>query len=198
MTKPNFLVSIVSRAAKSIANNLRSQWKSHLGTLAAMFAIVIGVGAWQTRDMPAGVVPDFTATMVNGQIITLSQWRAANPGQPVALHFWADWCPICRLEQNSITRVSADWPVLTIAMQSGDVAKVRTVLTQRQLPWRTALDPNGQITRSYGFKGVPAWVVVDANGQLRGASMGYTSELGMRLRLRWASVRHALFGHAQT
>ena len=116
----------------------------------------------------------------------------------MALHFWADWCPICRLEQNSITRVSADWPVLTIAMQSGDVAKVRTVLTQRQLPWRTALDPNGQITRSYGFKGVPAWVVVDANGQLRGASMGYTSELGMRQRLWWASVRHALFGHAQT
>ena len=39
-----------------------------------------------------------------------------------------------------------------------------------------------------GFKAVPAFVVVDAQGDLRTATVGYTTELGMRLRLWWARL----------
>jgi hypothetical protein len=35
---------------------------------------------------------------------------------------------------------------------------------------------------------VPAFVVVDAEGRLRMPTVGYTSELGLRLRLWWAGV----------
>jgi len=72
-------------------------------------------------------------------------------------------------------------------MQSGDAAKVRSVLSKRQLNWLTAIDTSGQITKWYGFGGVPAFVVIDANGNIASATMGYTTEIGMRLRLWWAS-----------
>jgi hypothetical protein len=35
---------------------------------------------------------------------------------------------------------------------------------------------------------VPAWVVINGQGQISNATMGYTTELGMRLRMWWAHV----------
>jgi thiol-disulfide isomerase/thioredoxin len=175
-----------------LRNNLRRQWKSHLGTVLLVLAVFIGVQAWQTRDVPSGPAPEFAFTLLHPDgsrsSTTLAEWRAAHPGQPLALHVWAEWCPICRTEEHSVTQLARDQPVLTIAMQSGPPDAVARVLAQRQLPWATAMDPRGDIARSLGFKAVPAFVVVDAKGQLRGASVGYTSEIGMRLRLWWARV----------
>ena len=97
-------------------------WRRHLGTLAMVAVALLGAHAWQTRQVPSGPAPDFSALAVSAQdgaVLGLAQWRAAHPGQPVALHFWAEWCAICKLEQHSVTRVASDWPVLTVAMQSG-------------------------------------------------------------------------------
>jgi thiol-disulfide isomerase/thioredoxin len=182
------LFSIGSR----LRNHWRAQWKSHLGTLALVVLVFFGVQAWQTRGVPSGPTPDFAFILIlpdgSQRTSTLSAWRAEHPGRPVALHVWAEWCPICRAEEHSVTRVSRDWPVLTVAMQSGGGDAVARVLAKRQLPWATALDTRGEIARALGFKAVPAFVVVDDRGQLRGASVGYTTEIGMRLRLWWARL----------
>jgi thiol-disulfide isomerase/thioredoxin len=106
----------------------------------------------------------------------------------VVLHFWAEWCPICRTEEHSITRLSQDWPVLTVAMQSGNPSTVQRVLQQRQLNWHTVVDAQGDIARAFGFQGVPAMVVIDAQGRLRNPTAGYTSEIGMRLRIWWVDL----------
>lgn len=164
------------------------RWKNHLSTLALFVAVMLGVNAWQTRHLPAGAAPEFTASLSNGETVSLQQWRAQYPNQAVALHFWADWCPICKTEENSISRIKRDWPVLTIAMQSGDAVKVQNVLAKRQLDWLTAIDPAGHITKRYGFAGVPAFVVIDAKGNIASATIGYTTEIGMRLRLWWANL----------
>lgn len=175
-----------------LRNHWRAQWKSHLGTLVLVLAVVFGVQAWQTRGVPSGSAPDFAFTLIlpdgSQRSSTLNAWRAEHPGQPVALHVWAEWCPICRAEEHSVTRVSRDWPVLTVAMQSGQVDAVARLLAKRELPWATAIDPRGALAQTLGFRAVPAFVVVDADGRLRNASVGYTSEIGMRLRLWWVQL----------
>lgn len=176
-------------------HHLRDNWKGYLLNLVVLGVVLMGVQAWQTRHVPSGAAPDLAVDVVLPDGVTyrttLAQWRLAHPGQPVALHFWAEWCPICRTEENSITRLAADWPVLTVAMQSGAPQKVGQLLRQRQLPWPTAVDADSKITRAFGFQAVPAFVVVDEQGQLRGATVGYTTELGMRLRLWWAKLTTA-------
>ena len=166
--------------------------RSHLGTVGLVLLVFFGVQAWQTRDVPSGTLPDaaFTLIQPDGQrhSTTLSEWRAQHPGQAVALHVWAEWCPICRTEEGSVTSLSEDHPVLSIAMQSGPPDAVARVLAQRQLPWATAVDARGEIARTLGFRAVPAFVVVDADGQLRMPTVGYTTELGMRARLWWAQA----------
>lgn len=161
-------------------------WRAHASTLAVFVVAVLALNAWQTRDLPAGPAPDFQAPLVGAidtEAITLEAWRAQHPGRAVALHFWAEWCGICRAEEGSISDLQQDWPVLTIAMRSGDAAQVARVMAQRDLHWLAAVDADGRLTARYGFKAVPAFVVLDAKGRIRHASVGYTPELGMRLRL---------------
>jgi len=173
----------------------RQNWVSHLGTLALFLVLYFGIHAWQTRSIPSGAAPVFSAPLADPQAtggtlstVDLANWRAAHPGQAVALHFWADWCPICRTEEHSISRIDRDWPVLSVAMQSGNAARVQAILTQRDLAWQTAIDSDGLIAKRYGLASVPALVVIDPQGQIRFAAVGYTSEVGMRLRLWWAQT----------
>ena len=161
-------------------------WRSHAVTLLLFVAVMLAVNAWQTRQVPAGLAPAFSAPLAASTAsapISLEQWRAQHPGRAVALHFWADWCPICRLEEGSISSVQQDWPVLAVAMRSGSAAHVAGVLQQRGLPWTSATDADGSIAASYGLKAVPAFIVLDAQGNIRHASVGYTTQAGMRLRL---------------
>lgn len=169
-----------------------SRWKQHVGTLLMVLVALLGVQWWQTRHVPVGLAPDLPLTLLRADgsthVVTLGQWRTAHPGQPVVLHFWAEWCPICRTEEHSITRLSQDWPVLTVAMQSGNPSTVQRILRQRRLNWQTVVDPQGDIARAFGFQAVPAMVVIDAKGRLRNPTAGYTSEIGMRLRIWWIDL----------
>lgn len=185
-------MNLLKRLFGQTREHWRANWKSHLRTVVFVGVVLVCVQAWQTRGVPGGLAPNVDLVIVQPDGLstrsTLQQWRALHPGQPVALHFWADWCPICRTEESSITRLSADWPVLTVAMQSGALGKVSQVLHKRALPWTTGVDESGDVTEAFGFKAVPAFVVVDADGHLRTPTVGYTTEIGMRLRLWWAAL----------
>ena len=176
---------------------LLSGWKQHLATLGLAWLVVLAVDTWRTRDFPRGPAPETSLLMVraadtgtgNEHVDTsLAQWRAAHPGKPIALHFWAEWCAICQLEEPAVAALAADWPVLGIAMQSGNAARVRLVQQQRALPWPTAVDTHGAVSRSWGVRAVPTLVVLDPQGHVRFSTTGYTPEWAMRWRLWWAQV----------
>lgn len=159
-----------------------------LRELAVFVAALIAIQWWQSWNVPDGPAPAIEAPFVDGGHGSLAAWRAAHPGQPVLVYFWADWCSICKAQQRGVESLRADWPVLTVAMQSGDAAAVAKVLRERGLDWTTAVDADGRITASYGLRGVPAMVVIGGDGRIRSVSVGFTTELGMRLRLWWARL----------
>lgn len=165
----------------------RAGLKRLLVDVVLFVAVVFGVQAWQQRDVPSGPAPAIAGDLADGSRFDLAAWRAEHPDQPVALHFWADWCPICAKEEGNVTAVLADWPVMTVAMQSGPAAQVTGHLDSHKLAWPTLVDSDGRIAAAYGLKGVPAFVVIGRDGRLRSVSTGYTTELGMRLRLWWAA-----------
>ncbi len=166
---------------------IKRGWRRRLVSLAVFAAALLAVGAWQTRHVPDGMAPALAGTLPDGRALTLAQWRAAHPGRAVAVHFWAEWCSICRLEQGHVSSLMQNWPVLTVATRSGDGQAVARTLARRGLGgWPTIVDEDGAIARAWGISGVPAFIVIDPQGQIRAASMGYTPTLTMRLRLWWA------------
>jgi len=178
-----------SSGAPAAPGRKRLRWLRWVAELGLVMLVIVGIQWWQARDVPRGPAPAFAAAMAGGRSGGLADWRAAHPGQTVGVYFWAEWCPICKLQEGSVEALRADWPVLTVAMRSGDAAAVAKVLRERGLDWPTAVDADGSLAARYGLHGVPAFVVVDGRGEIGSVTVGYTTEAGLRLRLWWATLR---------
>jgi thiol-disulfide isomerase/thioredoxin len=143
-------------------------------------AIVIGVNAWRTRDAVGGIAPQLNDTTLTGETFQLSP----TAGEPVYVHFWATWCPVCDAQDGNIQSLSEDYPVITVAMASGSDDEVRQHLIDNELDFRVINDESGAISNRWGVSGVPTTFIIDGQGEIRFVEMGYTTTLGLKLR-RW-------------
>ncbi|UOG93250.1 MAG: protein disulfide oxidoreductase [Candidatus Thiothrix sulfatifontis] len=158
----------------------KRRWPRWLLEALIILAIIFGVRTWQQRGMLDGEAPDFERTALNGDVIHLDNYR----GKPVLLHFWASWCPMCELEQGSISGIAKDWKVITIAFQSGGAEEVQRYMEREKITeWVTIVDEDGSLSGQYGIKGVPTSYVLDEEGIIRFREVGLTSGWGLRLRL---------------
>jgi thiol-disulfide isomerase/thioredoxin len=167
-------------------------WRSHLKTLAILLVMGLAINAWQSRKVPEGPAPALDAPVLNSsglQDASLQSWLAAHRGQVVAVHFWATWCPICKASQDNVQRLYGSWPMVTVAMQSGNAAAVQQHLRRQELPWLTAMDSDGQLARAWGVRAVPATIILNEQGQIVTASMGYTTTVGLWARLWWVRLK---------
>lgn len=147
----------------------------------AFILVFVGVRWWQTRDIPAGPAPAFTATALTGKTVTL----ADNGGKPTLVHFWGSWCPVCRMEQGSIDAIARDHRVITIALEGADSAAAH--VREHDLEFDVVADEAGELSRRYGVRGVPTTIIVDRDGRIRFVEVGYTTQSGLRARLWWAT-----------
>ncbi|PKM44633.1 MAG: protein disulfide oxidoreductase [Gammaproteobacteria bacterium HGW-Gammaproteobacteria-1] len=156
------------------------------GELLLLLIFLLAVEAYLTRDAARGPAPELAATLSDGRAFELAQLR----GAPALVYFWGTWCPVCRAEQGAIDGLAQDVPLLTVAMQSGTPGDVNAYLAARGLRWTTVADESGGIARQWGVSGVPAVFVLDGDGEIRFVTRGYTTELGLRLRLWWVHSRY--------
>lgn len=150
-------------------------------------ALALGVEAWRMRDAAEGPAPPLAGPVAAGDPAAVVE-AARRAGRPVLVYFWASWCRICALTAGAIDAVGRDWPVVTVAMQSGSRGEVAAFLARRgRTRWATFADPAGRLAALWGVRGVPAWFVVGPDGTIRHRGMGLTTAAGLRLRLRLAA-----------
>lgn len=158
----------------------RRRWVRWLVELSIFIIIIVGIRAWQHRGMVDGVAPDFKRVALNGGQVNLADYQ----GKPLLLHFWASWCPMCEMEQGSITELSNENQVVTIAFQSGDGEEVQQYMERKGITdWVTVNDEDGKLAAAYGVHGVPTTYILDADGNIRFSEVGLTSEWGLYMRL---------------
>jgi len=143
--------------------------------------VVVAVHAYTQRGTVRGTAPALAGTLLDGGHFNLADQR----GRPVLVHFWATWCPVCRLELSSIASIAKDYRVITVAQQSGSADAIRAYLRKHQVRFPVLADPDGSLSRRYGVRAVPASFVLGPRGQIRFVEIGYTTELGLRARLWW-------------
>lgn len=147
---------------------------------AGLVVLVLGaVHLLQTRDTVSGQAPAFQARDLQGRPLALADFA----GEPVLVHFWATWCPVCRFEEGSVDALAVDRPVVTVAVSSGSDEELMQYLEERQLDFPVINDPGGALAARYGVQGVPASFVIGPEGEIRFTSVGYTTGIGLRLRM---------------
>ena len=163
----------------------RAKWRATVINLLLIVALVAGIRAWQQRDMVSGAAPLLRGITLDGDFYNL-------PGhldRPLLVHFWATWCGICRAEQGSIQGIARDHQnVITIAMQSGKPQEVAAHLQAQGISFPVLNDEEGRLSQQWGVHAVPASFIIDRAGQIRFVEVGYTTGIGLRLRLWWAGI----------
>ncbi|MDH2917046.1 MAG: protein disulfide oxidoreductase [Gallionella sp.] len=172
--------------ADKAANKVRSsKWRGYAINALVIVVVVACVRAWQQRDMASGIAPAL-------QGVTLAQTHyalPAHPDRPTLVHFWATWCPICRTEQGNIAAIARDYPdTITVAMNSGLTNEVVRYMQEQGIAFATVNDPDGGISEAWGVHAVPASFIIAPDGRISFIEVGYTTEIGLRLRLWWAGI----------
>lgn len=122
-------------------------------------------------------LPNIEAVLLDG-----SQFKVEE-GKPLVIHFWATWCPTCKLEAPNIETVSKKYEVLTIAVNSGDDKKIKTYLKERGLTFKVLNDSDGKWARQFKVEAFPTTYIYDGQGELRFTEVGYTTTAGLLARL---------------
>ena len=165
------------------AKRRRLPWGAGLFLLAFVL-----IQFWQSREMAGGTMPPLAGPLADGRQTSLEAVVRDAGGRPVLLYVWSSWCPICRAEEGTITALAEDWPVLTLAMQSGDPDTVAKFMRERGLAYPALVDTQGELAWRLGVRATPAWFVIDRSGTIRFSGMGYTTGWGLRARLWWVQA----------
>ena len=161
----------------------KNRWYSWLIYIVIFLLVMLGANMWKTRNITSGNLSELDGELMDGTEFTISEFS----GKPVLFYFWATWCPICNMVNDSVQSISEDYPVISIASWSEGEVKVKAYMHENQLTFPVLLDNTGELAQTFGLKGVPISFILDPNGEIKFVETGYSSEVGLRLRL-WLST----------
>lgn len=107
--------------------------------------------------------------------------------KPIILHFWATWCPICKLEASNIEEISKSYKVITIAVNSKQ-KDIKNYLKNNNLNFRVINDNDNKISKDFNVSVFPTTLIYDKDKNLVFSEVGYSSTFGLKLRLWWIEL----------
>jgi thiol-disulfide isomerase/thioredoxin len=158
--------------------------------------LYISLSYWQQKDMLAVgdslQQPKFSLISVDGTGFT---YDFANGKNRTLVYFFAPWCNVCHLsidnlesiyqESNlSSSQTSNQKPkIILIALDWQTTNEVEDFLAQHKLSMPILLGTH-QIQQKFKVRGFPSYYLISENAEVLSKSMGFSTELGMQLRLK--------------
>jgi thiol-disulfide isomerase/thioredoxin len=144
--------------------------------------VAAGAAAWQMLLQPAPDTPNVARPGARAPQIALqvvgggTSNLAAERGKVVVVNFWATWCEPCKSEMPGLQRLAdglRDRPFVLYSVDlQEDAQQIEAYQRQYGLKLYAVLDENGEVTRAYGVRALPATFVIDQQGVLRQQRLG--------------------------
>ena len=146
--------------------------------ISIMSAIIVSVALIITGCAPScpeigGQAPDFTLNTVDGESVTLSDFR----GNPVMVNFWSTRCVPCVMEMPLIQAVydeRSNQGLVVLAINMGDSATTaKEFVTSRGLTFPVLLDPRMTVFQKYCLpQAIPITLFINAEGIYKAGKAG--------------------------
>ena len=152
-------------------------------------AIIAIYGFFGSSNAFSAQAPDFKLEGQQKQV-TLSNYR----GQVVYLDFWASWCQPCRKSftwMNKMQSLYGDQGFKVIAINLDESReKANKFLEQVPAGFDVAFDPRGSTAESYQVKAMPSSYIIDKNGKVVHANLGFRGNDEAKLEQRIKKLVH--------
>lgn len=79
---------------------------------------------------------------------------------PVLVYFWGSWCHVCKTTSPKVNALAKSYPVVTIAVASGDDATLSDYLAQKSLDFTVVNDDSGEMFGAWQGQVTPSYVIV--------------------------------------
>lgn len=117
--------------------------------------------------------PDFSITTSEGEFLSLDELR----GKVVVLDFWGTWCPPCVDSVPELRglhkRYSKEPSFMLIGISTdSDEQEWREFTAKNKMVWPQYRDKDRKITRAFGVRAFPTYIVIDHEGIVRFQSIG--------------------------
>jgi peroxiredoxin len=141
-----------------------------------LILVVLGVVGFTAFNalFTSNPAPGVTFTSIKGEKITTQDLR----GRVVLVNFWATDCPTCVKEMprmvttyNKFQKRGLEF--VAVAMRHDPPNYVLNYTEKNALPFRVALDPMGDLAKSFGdVKLTPTTIVIDKRGNIVSRILG--------------------------
>ena len=175
---------IEAKPKKTAKQRAWSLLKSFLLYGIIFLIIYTAVNWWRQPVMPAA--PQLQLMDYQGQAIDLA---AISQDTPTLIYFWGTWCPICSVTSPTINKLAAadNYPVVTIAIQSGSDQELQSYLTENGYDFTTVNDQQGEIFDDWQGQVTPSYVILK-EGEMSQGLTGIQPLWSLKLRLWLSSI----------
>lgn len=122
------------------------------------------------------------------RLIDNSEYKV-DTNKPLLVHFWATWCPTCKLEASNIEYLSKYYNVITIAVNSGSDFEISQYLKDKDLNFKVINDKNSELSKQFNIGAYPTTFIYNKDQELVFSEVGYTSTLGLLARMIWVGFK---------
>jgi thiol-disulfide isomerase/thioredoxin len=136
-----------------------------------------GISYYKSLDLNKNKLDIQTFTLLDNNKYTLPK------NKPILIHFWATWCPICKVEAPNIQELSKDYEVITIAVQSGSKKEIEEYLAENKLTFNVVEDRDNFYSQKFNIKVFPTTLIYDKDKNLKFSEVGYSTTIGLYSRM---------------
>jgi len=160
--------------------NFKNILKEILSTLLIIFVISMVLNYIRKPDTSDKLI-DIKALDIYQNEINFT--KLAKKDEPTIVHFWATWCPTCKLEAPNIEALKNSCNVITIAVNSGSNKELKSFMSQRNFTYRVINDQDSSLAKQFGVGVYPTTFIYDSNGSLKFSEVGYSTTVGLKARV---------------
>jgi len=158
---------------------------SYLLQFIILVVAIYAITKWQGKDLLPikSSAPDFKLQSIDGKKYGIN----TENGKKVVLYFFSPWCRVCKLSSHNIVSLRNSKPkeiftIYAIGLSWQNPHEIQRFAKDHNLNVPVLLG-DGNIGSKYRIKAFPTIYVINEDGTVKERLVGYTTEIGLKLRL---------------